>query len=197
MATRRTWHRWFLLLPLISCSAHPVQPVRPGDATPMPVSSTPAGASVSTRVEVPARMRSAPFNVDRYLRVPPNFDIAVYARIPGARFMAVAPNDDLLVSQPTSGKVLLVRPGAQGTPIVSEFVTGLRKPHDLAFHTIGGTTYLYVAETHQINRYVYTLGDRIARGRQVVITGLPDHSTTGLKYGHQLKNIAIDPGDKL
>src|SRR5579884_1681972 len=76
--------------------------------------SVPPGASVRTRVEVPASMRTGVFSTDRYLNVPPNFSIAVYARIPQARFMAVAPNGDLLVSVPGDGKVVLVHPNASG-----------------------------------------------------------------------------------
>ena len=42
--------------------------------------SSPPGASVSARVQVPASMRWAPFDVDRYLNVPPNFSIVVLIR---------------------------------------------------------------------------------------------------------------------
>ena len=160
---------------------------------------TPPAASVSTKVQVPASMRTAPFNVDRYLTVPPNFSIAVYARVSKARFMAVAPNGALLVSQPSTGKVVLVRPNSGGDPIISDFATGLRNPHDIVFHTINNVTYVYIAESHQINRYTYTAGDLTAQNRQIVISGLPDASTPELQgnYGHQLKNIAIDGNHKL
>jgi glucose/arabinose dehydrogenase len=161
--------------------------------------AAPPGASVDVTVSVPASMRAAPFNTPRTLRVPPNFGVAVYTRIPGARFMAVAPNGDLLVSQPSSGSVKLVRPSAQGDPAVSNFATGLRRPHDIVFHTIGATTYVYIAETHQINRYVYVAGDTQAHDRQVVVANLPDSSTPELggAYGHELKNIALDGAHKL
>ena len=80
----------------------------------------------------------------------------VYARVSGARFMAVAPNGDLLVSRPGAGKVARVRPGGAGIdPTVSDYLTGLRKPHDLVFHSSGGATWLYVAESHQVTRYAY------------------------------------------
>ncbi|MEA5600103.1 sugar dehydrogenase [Nostoc sp. UHCC 0252] len=159
----------------------------------------PPAASVDTLVKVPGTMTNSPFDTNRYLKVPPNFSISVYARIPNARFMAVAPNGDLLVSQPSTGKVLIVRPNGSNDPIISDFVTGLRKPHDIVFHTIDGITYVYITETHQINRFIYNSGDLIATNRQIVITGLPDSSTSELKgaYGHELKNIALDANDKL
>ena len=149
---------------------------------------------------VPATLAGAPFDVLRTLRVPAGFAIAVYARVPGARFLAMTPDGNLLVSQPGAGKVALVRPGsAGGPPVVTDFVAGLRQPHDMVFHTIGSTTYLYVSESNQINRYVYQAGDLTGQGRQVIITGLPDASTPELKgaYAHALKNIALDGSDKL
>nr|MDZ8003826.1 PQQ-dependent sugar dehydrogenase [Nostoc sp. DedSLP05]MDZ8097420.1 PQQ-dependent sugar dehydrogenase [Nostoc sp. DedSLP01] len=161
--------------------------------------AAPRSASVTTQIKVPSSMRSAPFNTNRYLKVPPNFSISVYARIQNARFMAVAPNGDLLVSQPARGRVLLVRPNGSKDPIISEFVGGLRRPHDIVFHKIDNTTYVYISETHQINRYVYTSGDRTAKKRQIVVKGLPDSSTSELRgaYGHELKNIALDRNHKL
>jgi hypothetical protein len=83
----------------------------------------PPGASVSTLVTVPASMRSSPFNVNRNLTVPPNFSISVYARIGGARFMAVAPNGDLLVSHPGSGRVILVDWNGDGSDDFGKVIT--------------------------------------------------------------------------
>jgi YD repeat-containing protein len=156
-------------------------------------------ASVETKLTVPNTMNYEPFNFTRYLKVPPNFSISVYARIKQARFMAVAPNGDLLVSQPSTGKVLIVRSNGSNDPIISDFVTGLRKPHDIVFHTINDTTYVYISETNQINRFTYKSGDTIAQNRQIVVADLPDSSTAELKgsYGHELKNIALDANNKL
>lgn len=158
-----------------------------------------AGASVSVKISVPSSMKSAPFDTDRFLNVPPNFSASVLARVPGARFMAVLPNGDILVSNPGGGKVVLVRPQPSGDALVSNFVTGLRNPHDIVFRTIGATSYVYVSESHQINRFVYRSGDTAAGARQVVVAGLPDASSPELRgaYGHQLKNIALGPDDKL
>ena len=63
----------------------------------------PPGASASVAVSVPASMRSAPFDVPRSLTVPDGFAVAVYARVPGARFIAVTPEGNLLVSYPGAG----------------------------------------------------------------------------------------------
>ncbi len=161
--------------------------------------AAPAGASVSVKIQVPASMRTGVFAQDRFLNVPPNFSISVMARIPGARFMAYAPNGDLLVSQPGGGRIWLVRQQSNADPQVTVFASGLRNPHDMVFHTIDATTYLYVAESNQINRYTYTSGDATAKNREVVVKNLPDASTPELNgsYGHQLKNIALDSNHKL
>ncbi len=163
------------------------------------LSATVQGASVPNQVQVPSSMRSQPFDVERKLNLPVGFQIAVYARIPNARFMAIAPNGDLLVSQPNSGKVVIVSNRAGGDPIVTDFVTGLRKPHDIVFHSIGSTTYVYISETNQINRFVYNFGDKSAHDRQIVVTNLPDSSSPEFhgSYAHELKNIALDANNKL
>jgi len=162
--------------------------------------TSPSDALVSTKVHIPSNMTAAPFDTDRFLSVPPGFEIAVYARIDKPRFMVVAPNGDLLVSQPSTGKVLLVQNSSSGGDlVVSDFVTGLHQPHDLVFHAIGDTTYLYISESDQINRFIYTPGSTTAQERQVVVAGLPDNSTPELKgsYAHALKNIVLGADHKL
>jgi len=177
------------LVTLVACADEPIAPPRAGRANlPAAAVAAPPGASVTRTVVVPSTMQSSPFNTQRTLLVPPNFSISVYARISGARFMAVTPDGNLLVSRPGAGSVMLVRPNGTGDPLVSTFVSGLRKPHDIVFRTIGGTTYVYITETHQINRYVYTAGALTSGARQVVISGLPDASSPELNgtYGHEL-----------
>ncbi|THF71639.1 hypothetical protein E7T06_01400 [Deinococcus sp. Arct2-2] len=159
----------------------------------------PPAASINVTVDVPASLRAAPFNVARTLKVPPNFKISVYTRIDKARFMLPLPGGDLLVSQPSTGKVLLVRPDAGGVGVVSEFASGLTSPHDLVLDAQGGVNYLYLAESNKISRSVYVAGDSSRRSATAIISGLPDGSTPELQgtYSHALKNIAIDSNHKL
>lgn len=152
------------------------------------VVAPPAGSSTVT---VPASMRSAPFDVPRSLKIPGGYHIAVYARIPGARFAAVTPDSGLLVSVPNSGVVKLVRANPNGDPIVSNYISGLDSPQGLAVHSVGGTTYLYVGEATRIDRYVWTAGQATPGARQVIISGL----LTG--GSHPYKDIALDANDKL
>jgi glucose/arabinose dehydrogenase len=71
----------------------------------------------------------------------------------------------------------------------------MQHPHDMVFYQSGGTMYLYVAQSNKIVRAIYQNGDLTMRTRQVVVSGLPNASSPGLggQYGHQLKNIALDP----
>src|SRR5687767_5619447 len=75
---------------IVASSASCVEDVQGPGAILRPSFSTagPPGASVPVQVQVPASMRSSPFDVPRFLNVPPDFSIAVYTRIGGARFLA-------------------------------------------------------------------------------------------------------------
>lgn len=198
---RRATYALLCLAALAGCADDPVVPNAPPRSLIRPVAAVtpPPGASVSSAVIVPASMQTSPFNTTRTLTIPPNFAISVYARVSGARFMAVTPDGNLLVSRPGAGSVMLVRSNGTGDPLVTTYVSGLRRPHDIVFHAIGTTTYVYIAETNQVNRYVYTAGSLTPGARQIVVTGLPDASSPELNgsYGHELKNIALDASDKL
>ncbi|WP_194722945.1 PQQ-dependent sugar dehydrogenase [Noviherbaspirillum malthae] len=158
-----------------------------------------APASVAVPLEVPAALAQEPFAAGKSLVVPPGFGIRVWARVNKARFMALAPNGDVLVSVPSEGKIVLLREQANGTPQAFDYATGLRNPHDMVFHTIGNTTYLYVAESNRITRSVYQAGETATGARDTVVADLPDSSLAELggTYGHELKNIALSPDHKL
>ena len=142
----------------------------------------PPGATVRTQVG----------RTNRFLNVPPGFQISRFASVSGARFLAVAPNGDVLVSQPGQGKITLLRADPTGRPPAQfTYASGLNNAQGMAFQAIGGTTYLYVAEAHQVIRYGYAAGDTAAHDRQVIVPGLPDGGS------HPLKNIAFDADGKL
>ena len=161
-----------------------------------PAASPPAASEAAT-VQVSPRMASPPFDVPRKLQVPPGFSIRVFARVEGARFMALAPNGDLLVSDPGAGTLTLLRP-AEGGPRKLTFASGMRHPHDIVFHALHGKTFVYVAESNRIVRAAYRPGQTRIGATRTVVDDLPDASSERLRgsYGHQLKNIALN-GDKL
>ena len=148
---------------------------------------------------MPAALDDPPFDAEKNLTVPPGFGIRLWARVPRARFMALAPNGDVLVSVPSEGKIVLLRERANDVPQSFDYMTGLRNPHDMVFHRIADTTYLYVAESHRISRSVYRGGETSRNASEIVVDNLPDDSTPELKgsYGHQLKNIALSPDNRL
>lgn len=180
-----------------AAAANQAEPAPQGQAG-LPASA--AAASVAVTLEVPSSLAASPFDVARQLVVPPGFGIRLWARLDGARFMAHAPNGDILVSQPGSGTVFLLRERPNDVPQSFEFASGLQKPHDMVFHTIGTTIYLYIAESNRVTRSVYRSGDTQTAARQTVVADLPDASNTAElqgSYAHELKNIALSQDNKL
>ena len=171
-------------------------PATPPTAPPT-VSTPPVGASQSVTLQVPAGMNSPPLDVAHTMMVPPGFNIRVFARVPNARFMALAPNGDLLVSDPNDGAVVLLRPNGNAAPTQFTFASGLSLPHDIAFQTIGSTTYVYVSESNQIIRAPYISGDTAMGKIQVIVGNLPDASMPELggAYSHALKNFTLHNGN--
>lgn len=191
---KRMWGAGLLAaLVLSACGGSDTRSANPaGHTLAAPGEVTAQGATVTVDLRVPEDLRSAPFDVRRQLRVPQGYAISVFARIEKARFMAVAPNGDVLVSQPSTGRILLVRGGGEAGA-VSTFASGLSNPHDMVFHRLNGTTYLFVAESGRVTRSVYQAGDTTRRAASVVVDHLPDNSTPELRgaYAHALKNIAL------
>jgi glucose/arabinose dehydrogenase len=158
-----------------------------------------AAASVTQVMEVSSALASPPFDTPRTVRVPPGFKFSLWARVEGARFMALAPNGDVLVSNPGAGTITLLRDNGSGGAEQFQFASGMTQPHDMVFHQIDGVTYLYIGESTQVTRAVYESGDTALRERQVVVANLPNESNTELQgtYAHQLKNIALSADHQL
>jgi glucose/arabinose dehydrogenase len=156
-------------------------------------------ANTATTLQVRPELSQTPFDTAKTLSVPPGFGIRLWARVAGARFMALAPNGDVLVSIPGSGTISLLRERSDGVPLSFTFAGGLESPHDMVFHQIDNVTYLYIAESNRVTRSVYVSGDTQTRNREVVIANLPDNGTPELRgvYAHSLKNIALAPDHKL
>ncbi|ARS34511.1 T9SS type A sorting domain-containing protein [Pontibacter actiniarum] len=161
--------------------------------------AVPPAATETVKVEVPEALRQEPFDVDRFATIPKNFKLELYARVSGARFMAVAPNGDLFVSMPWDGVVRIVRERENDVPQQINYASGLERPHDIVFHKIGDQQYVYIAEKNKIIRYKYSNGDEQGQNKEVLIDNLPDESLPELKgnYGHVLKNIALDSNHNL
>jgi len=139
---------------------------------------------------VPKGNEAAPFGSPRTLAVPVGWHGEVWARVSGARFAAWTPQGRLLVSAPAAGQVLALTPGPGGAAASqTTLISGLTAPQGLAFDTVAGVQYLYVAESSQIDRYVWGAGGTLGT-RTVLIKGLPDTSKSGDDV-HRPKTIAI------
>jgi len=105
---------------------------------PNPMASQPAG----TPTPVGATPTPGP-NPPMALTVPGGFHIyLVSTALSGPRFMAFAPNGDLLVSETSSGKVVAIKPGSSVSTAPTLVAGGLQTPHGLAFH--GNDLYIAV-----------------------------------------------------
>ena len=83
--------------------------------------------------------------------MPPGFQVRLFARVPGARSMALSPNGTLFVGTREEGKVYAVRAGdgPEKSGAVVTIARGLRMPNGVAFREGA----LYVAEVNRVLRY--------------------------------------------
>jgi glucose/arabinose dehydrogenase len=80
------------------------------------------------------------------IRLPAGFQARLYARVPGARSLALSPGGTLFVGTRREGKVFAVRDGGRSVVTIA---SGLRMPNGVAFRE--GS--LYVAEIGRVLRY--------------------------------------------
>lgn len=122
------------------------------------------------------------------LSLPQGFQVSEFAKVGGARFMALGPDGAVYVSRPGSGEVTrLVDADADGRAeeqVVA--VSGLDRPHGLAFHK----GYLYIANTDGVVRV------RIGSGG--VATTKPERvSSYSGGGGHWSRSIVFGPDSGL
>ncbi|ACO45773.1 PQQ-dependent sugar dehydrogenase [Deinococcus deserti] len=119
------------------------------------------------------------------LKLPAGFTATTYAEgFEKPRFMVVASNGDVLLSDTSAGLVYLLpdrnSDGRADSRLV--YARGLNQPHGLAIR--GG--YLYVANTDSVVRFAYKAGDRQASGAPQKVVSLPGgggHSTRTIEFG--------------
>ena len=108
------------------------------------------------------------------LVVPAGFKIEVFASgLSGPRFMAVAPNGDLLVAETGRGDVIALR-APSSAPIV--VASGLELPHGLAFD---GST-LFIAVWDGVEKMTYPGGSPVR-----VLGGIPENGD------HNRRSLAV------
>jgi glucose/arabinose dehydrogenase len=153
-----------------------------------PTSPVPAGLAAVT-VSAPAGLAQAPFDTPRQAQVPVGWSMSVWARLPGARLAAWAPDGILLVSVPSTGEIVAFTPKPGGAPGSRVLLDGLTQPHGMAF----AADTLYVAESNRVDAYTYARGAAI--DRRTVAPDLPDAKSPDLGgfYAHALKSVAVGP----
>ena len=140
--------------------------------------------AVTTVLGLTAALPACAADVEELLdtiRMPSGFQIEVYARVPGARSMAVV--DALgVVFVGTRGDAVfaVVDADGDGTPERTETVRrGLKVPNGIAWRD----GILYVAEQHRVVRFRCNDLETLRSARpEVLFDGLPDDSWHGWRY---------------
>ena len=117
-------------------------------------------------------------------QVPKGMSAAIWAEgFSQPRFMALATNGDVFLSDMGAGTVVVLRDADKDGKAEqrSTFASGLQDPHGLAFHG----QYLYVAAGNAVLRYAYQPGDSVARSQAETLTDLPvgGHGTRTIVFG--------------
>jgi len=137
--------------------------------------ATPGVANSSQRVPRPAGVLP---------QVPAGFKVEVYAAgLTNPRWMAVAPDGDVFLAEPSAGRITLLHE-AGGKVAATPFADGFRTPHGLALTRDA----LYVGDLMGVWRIPYQPGEKKAAGRTKV-TSAKDLSPVGY---HVTRDLAID-----
>jgi glucose/arabinose dehydrogenase len=135
----------------------------------------------------PAVLPAKPVNLSDPvpLTVPSGFEIGRFAAgVTGARDLQFSPGGTLLVSQPGSGQVSAL-PDANNdgsSDRVKAVLTGLDKPHGLAFHQ----NWLFVAEENRVSRYLWDEASLSAKLDKILFD-LPSGGR------HTTRSLAVNP----
>ena len=135
-----------------------------------------------------AAAKEAPVHLER-IKLPPGFNISVYARVDNARSLALSPSGVLYVGNRDNGAVYAVRPGngKVGGQVV-RLAEGLNMPNGVAFRDGD----LYVAEVSRVLRFRAIEKNLAAPPTpEVVRDDFPEERSHGWKF------IAFGPDGKL
>jgi len=169
-------------LATVASAADPAPDQPPGqrysiqpDQLPPPYATKSAGNGADT-VDRPD---SPPF------RVPEGFHVNLFADgLAYPRWMTVAPNGDVFLTEPDDGRVRLLRDadGDGKAELSTVYATGFDRPHGLAIQ--GG--YLYVADVRRVWRLPFKAGETKAGGKAEPVT---ERGALGSGDGHWTRNI--------
>jgi glucose/arabinose dehydrogenase len=147
-------------------------------------------AKIENDVNNPPRVIPRPEGA--MLNMPPGFEINTFAEggFIQPRWMALAPNGDVFLSDARGSKVIVLRDSNNDGQVDERFVfaDGLNQPFGIAFWQ----DYVYVGNTNEITRYRYKPGQTKADGPPEKIADVP-----GKGYReHWTRNILFSPDGK-
>jgi glucose/arabinose dehydrogenase len=192
-----------LLSSASACAQKPSQPATKAAPQPTPVTSALRHYEIKPSDLPPPNAtpdadngpRVIPRPAGAELQLPPGFKVNVYAEggdFRRPRWLALAPNGDVFVSDHTANSVFILRDADHDGVAETRFTfaTGLNLPFGMAFWK----DYFYVANTNAVVRFRYKVGQTKAEGEPEKVADLP-----GKGYReHWTRNIIFSPdGAKL
>ncbi|MCX6316459.1 MAG: PQQ-dependent sugar dehydrogenase [Bacteroidetes bacterium] len=141
-------------------------------------------------------------NLRFQLKVPAGYHINVAAEgLKRPRFFTKSPDGRLFITDMydrtdnKKGKVLILEKWNSDTrkfESITTYLDNQHNPNQVAFYTVNGKHYIYVAETGKLSYYAYQPGDNKPSSAPVVINTFPDYGLS-YKYGgwHLTRSLAF------
>ncbi|TKS53038.1 sorbosone dehydrogenase family protein [Luteimonas yindakuii] len=130
--------------------------------------------------------------------VPDGFTADVFATgFKQPRTLRTAPNGDIFLAESGTGRVLVFRAGASGTPATPVvFAEDLDRPYGIAFVPATNPRHVYVAAADRVVRYPYNGEARAAGPAEVIIDGIPTerHWTRDLAVSRDGQRLFVSIG---
>jgi len=147
----------------------------------------------------PPRVIPQPANAK--LNLPPRFSVNTFAEggFTEPRWMALAPNGDVFVSDSRAGKILVLR-DANKDGVAEErftFVEGMKQPFGVAFWR----NHIYIGNTDAVIRFTYKFGQTKAEGAFEKVADLPgrgyrEHWTRNILFRGDGKKMYVTVGSE-
>lgn len=136
-----------------------------------------------------------------FLNVPEGFKISIAVKdLDNPRVILFDVKGRMLVSETKVGRVMVLEDKDKDGVFESRFslIENLKAPHGLDFFNAGLTTYLYIAETHQVARYPYDINTgKLTKIEGENIATLPpdgQHFTRTILFGSNWRDLDLVKG---
>lgn len=167
---------------------------KPGRVHHVDVANLPAPFATPSAQKSPTMV---PAPKDARLAVPAGFKVDAFATgLKNPRLLRLAPNGDIFVAEPDAGRIVVLRPSADGFKAASieTFADHLELPSGMQFYPAGSDPkWLYVAEVNRVLRFPYARGDRKASAAPKVIVPQLSPNTTD---GHSNRDLVFSADGK-